>query len=212
MRLRPSNVLVTVLPIALLALAASASSAQEARSGGARLTLYSEPQYRGAQATLAGDTTNIAPLSAGSRVSSVRLEGTNASWELCEEVNYGGRCVIVTRSEPDLTTGGWRGRVQSARRIHGVRDAAPGYSLSGIALFSEPGFQGRETKAAAAQRSLGDGPLDVRSVRVSGGTWEVCEGAGFTGRCALVAGDVPDVRAVGLPERVGSLRLRVSLR
>jgi hypothetical protein len=208
MRIRPSNVLVTVM----LALAGSASSAQEARSDGARLTLFSEAQFRGVQATVAGDTTTIAPLGAGTRVSSVRLEGANASWELCEEVNYGGRCVIVTRSEPDLTTGGWSGRVLSARRIYGVRDAAPGYSLSGIALFSEPGFQGRETKVAAAQRSLGGSPMDVRSVRVSGGTWEACEGAGFTGRCALVSGDVSDVRAVGFLERVGSLRLRVSLR
>lgn len=213
MQIRSSRALVTALPtVALLALAAGASSAQETRHDEAGLTLYSEAQYGGLHATLAGDAPTIDSLGANVQITSVRVGNPAASWELCEEANYGGRCVIVPSSQPNLARSGWIGRVRSARRIYGTANPSATYSLSGVELFGEPQFGGRPNAISANQRSLGDGTVQVRSLRVRGGTWELCENASFRGRCVLVAGDIPDVRAVGLPEGVGSLRLHVNLR
>ena len=214
MWMRPSSALTVALSllVALPILGAPALSAQDTGRDGAGLTVYSEVNYGGQQETLRGDTPTLKAIGANNLVSSVRIQGHDDAWELCEEANYAGRCVVLPRSEPNLASKGWKGRVSSARRIYGSATATTGTSLSGIELFSEPHFRGRSNRVDRAERSVEGSAAQVGSMRVRAGTWEVCEQASFRGRCALVAGEIPDVRAVGLDDHVGSLRLHVNLR
>lgn len=200
----------TTIALALQMCVVAALPAQEAGNGDASLTVFSKPSYGGQQATLRGDTPDLRAVGADDVVSSVKVHGTDR-WEICEERNYGGRCVILSRSEPSLTRMGWNSHVASARRIHGVVVSTSGYSLSGIELFSQPSFQGQVTKVAETRSTLDDSTARVGSVRVRAGTWEVCELPSFGGRCALVAGDVPNLRSTGL-DAIRSLRLHVNLR
>ena len=210
---RSSNALAAALPVllALAMLPPQALWAQEASSADGALIIYFEPEYRGVSQTLRSDTTTIEAIAANKLVTSVGIQGSD-SWELCAEANYRGRCVVFSHSEPNLVSKGRSGRVSSARRIFGSGSVAgTGVSLSGIELFSEPGFLGRSTKFANTHRSVHERAPRVRSVRVRGATWELCDRAGFDGRCVLVAGDVPDLRSVGLTDHVGSLRIHVNL-
>jgi hypothetical protein len=209
MWMRIRRALVVALPSLFVA---TAMSAQQSRSGESGLTVYSEPQYRGLQQTLRADTPNLTAVGADDRVSSVKVDGSDG-WELCAEANYTGRCVVLSNSEADLGRRGWSNHVSSARRVHGTSSTVTGTSLSGIVLFSEPQLRGDSTRIDAVQWSSGAGnAAPVRSLRVRAGTWEVCELASFRGRCALIAGDIADVRSLGLADGVGSARLHVKLR
>ena len=46
----------------------------------------------------------------------------------------------------------------------------------------------------------------AESVQVFGGVWELCERPQFGGRCVNVSSSVPDLRSLGLRNRVGSAR------
>lgn len=207
----PSAPAVALFVLVALPVFASSLTAQETRGDAGGLTVYSEADYGGQQASLRVDTPKLEPFGTDNRVASLRVEGQH-SWELCAEVSYGGRCLVVPRSEPNLASKGWRGRVASARRIYGTSVAVTGTALSGIVLYGEPEFRGSANTITTEQRTLADSTAPLRSLRVRAGMWEVCESPGFRGRCALVTGDIPDVGAVGFPDHVGSLRLRVNLR
>jgi hypothetical protein len=200
----------TAIALALQMRLPTALPAQQTQHGDESLTIYSRTNYGGEQATLRDDTPDLKAVGAGDAVASVQVHGGDR-WEICEERNYGGRCASLSRSEPDLTRIRWDTRVSSARRIHGVVVSKPGYSLSGIELFTEPSFRGHATTVTESSSTLADSTARVGSVRVRAGTWEVCELARFGGRCALVTGDVANLRSTGL-DHIRSLRLHVNLR
>ncbi len=54
-------------------------------------------------------------------------------------------------------------------------------------------------------RSLGMNDA-ISSIRLSRGTWEVCEDANYRGRCEIVRGDIRDLRNTGMNDKISSLR------
>jgi hypothetical protein len=207
MRLR----LTTAMAAALLLRVATALPAQATKSGDDGLTLFSKPSYGGQQATLRGDTPDLGAVGTHDVVSSLRIRDRER-WEICDERSYTGHCATLSRSEPDLALRGWNDRVASARRVYGTDVSTPGYSSSGIELFSEPLFRGSSTTITDVRTTLPDSASRVGSIRVRAGTWELCDLARFAGRCVLVEGELPELRSTGLGDHVGSLRLHVSLR
>ena len=78
-----------------------------------------------------------------------------------------------------------------------------------VTFYEHDGFRGR---AFTADRSLGNfadiGFNDrASSVIVQGGQWQVCEDAGFAGRCTILRpGQYPSLAAIGLSDRISSTR------
>ena len=78
-----------------------------------------------------------------------------------------------------------------------------------VTVYEHEGFGGR---SFTTQRAVGDfnryGFNDrASSVLVSRDRWEVCEDAGFRGRCVVLRqGSYPSLRAMGLNDRVSSVR------
>jgi uncharacterized protein YcfJ len=78
-----------------------------------------------------------------------------------------------------------------------------------VTIYENDGFTGR---SFTTQRAVGN--LDrygyndrASSVLVSSGRWEVCEDAGFSGRCVVLRqGSYPSLRAMGLNDRISSVR------
>jgi hypothetical protein len=82
-------------------------------AGDTSLILFDRPDYRGTATTFRGA---VGYLSASdSRAQSAAIEG--GEWELCEGSNFGGRCVTLERSAPDLEEYGLRDRVGSVRPL-----------------------------------------------------------------------------------------------
>jgi len=76
----------------------------------------SDPGYRGATQNETGATANLGAFR--NRAQSAQI--LDGAWELCEEPGWGGRCMRIESSVPDLQTIGLRG-VGSARPIDPIR-------------------------------------------------------------------------------------------
>jgi hypothetical protein len=80
-----------------------------------------------------------------------------------------------------------------------------------IELFDQPGFNGRSRAFSGDIGNLDfEGFNDAaRSVRISGGAWELCEHADFGGRCIRIDRNEPDLSRIGFSATASSFR-RVS--
>jgi uncharacterized protein YcfJ len=86
---------------------------------------------------------------------------------------------------------------------------AAGHATAQVTFYEGEGFRGR---AFAANRPIGDlarfGFNDrASSAVVDHGRWEVCEHAGFQGRCVVLRrGSYESLRGMGLDDRISSVR------
>lgn len=85
--------------------------------------------------------------------------------------------------------------------------AAPAFAQ--ITFYEHEGFRGRVHTTQGALDSFAGWDFNDRasSVVVDKGRWEVCEGAGFKGRCAVLRPGAYDrLSAMGLNDRLSSVR------
>lgn len=86
---------------------------------------------------------------------------------------------------------------------------APAKGSSTITFYERDGFGGRSFSTERRINNFERFGFNDRanSVRVRGGRWEVCTGARFEGRCAVLRrGDYPSMREAGLEDRISSAR------
>ena len=199
--------------LALCMLGASVSAQSRRYGGGGGITVYTDPDFRGESATFRTDTPDLRGYGMNDKVSSIELPNGEA-WEICQDVNYGNRCQVVSGSISNLRDMGWNDRISSLRRVgnavgnrrnSGVvspRNSQYGNSQS-LRFYDRADFRGSSSIV------MGNSP-DVsfvgrpRSVQVRGGAWELCD---RSGRCATVTQDVPDLTQLGLRDRLRSANL-----
>lgn len=77
-----------------------------------------------------------------------------------------------------------------------------------IVLFDQADFTGRRMGLTADDPDLTDHTFNAvaSSVRVYGGTWELCDAANFAGHCETLSGNT-DLEADGFGDKVVSVRL-----
>ena len=139
---------------------------------------------------------------------SVRV-GPGETWEICVNAGF---VDCRTLNSDSRSLGGFSGRVSSVRP---QGQGATGGGIEGqpyLVLYEERGYRGRSQRVDAAARTLPGFMNLTGSVQVFGGTWELCEQTDFGGRCAVVTGSVPDLRALGLQNPVASARRMPSRR
>jgi hypothetical protein len=191
----------------------AAASAQNSRSREAGVTVFAERSYRGAGATFLGETADLRNYQLNDKVSSLAIPSGEV-WEVCQDINYGNRCVVFSSSVPDLATIGWNDRISSLRPVRGGFE---GQGWGGI--FSFPGISQRlvmfdRTDYRGASRAVTSEALDLGSffgnragsVEILGGTWELCDSAAAHGRCVTLSENAPDLSHIGLSGRVTSVR------
>jgi hypothetical protein len=99
--------------------AATEVSAQDERFiGGAGITVFADADFRGTTQTFQNDVSDLRSSGLDNRISSVRV-GAGEQWEVCENRNYGGRCIVVSGQESNLRDNGWGDRISSMRRNSG---------------------------------------------------------------------------------------------
>ena len=96
---------------AVLLAAAVASAANEATAAAA-VVVYDQPDFKGRALTLSAATPDLGPLGFDNKIASLAIQGSG-DWVLCENKNYGGRCVRVQRQAGDLGLLQLSGRVSS---------------------------------------------------------------------------------------------------
>jgi hypothetical protein len=207
------------------AISTSTLAAQD-RFGGAGLTVYSDENFSGRSATFRDDVPDMRPIRMNDQATSLQV-GRGETWEVCEDINFNGRCQIVSGSASDLRGVGWSDTISSARRVRGGGRGAFGNGgfgnggfgngngngrnaslRDGIELFTDSGFGGRriffdEATPNLQSLNFNDRAMSVRLGR--GDAWEICTDANYR-NCRVISSDIADLSRVGLSTRISSLR------
>ncbi len=198
---------------AILKCALTAAAVVVATQAAAQVTFYENEGFAGRAFTTEQQIGDFKRIGFNDRASSVVVAGDR--WEACEDAGFRGRCVVLRRgSYPSLAAMGLNDRVSSVRAVGRnvqVDDDryAPASASAKLTFYENEGFQGR---SFTTEQQVGDfkrtGFNDrASSVVVSGERWEVCDNAGFAGRCAVLRpGNYPSLAAMGLNDRVSSVR------
>jgi hypothetical protein len=200
-----------LLAAAALAAAAFAGAQDRDRSlGSVGITVFEHPNYRGRNATFREPVRDLGDYHLNDRVSSFRI-ARGESWEVCEDADFRGRCTVFSADEPDLSRVSWDETISSLRP---VRPERPRWDdrerdrreAHGLVLFDQRNFRGQARELDRPEPDLREFGRRVSSVNVGRRAWELCTRPDFRGRCVLVSEDVPDLRAVGIENEVGSAR------
>ena len=176
--------------------------------GAAQVTLYGRDNFQGRAISAEGPISDLERFDFADRASSVVVQG--GSWEVCDEVRYGGRCVILRPGRyPSLAAMGLDNRVTSLRLAGSAPAPVPGPAAGQITFYGRENFEGR---SITVDRPIGDlermGFADrASSLVVTGTSWEVCDDVRFNGRCVVLQpGRYPSLAAMGLNDRISSVR------
>ena len=173
----------------------------------AQVTFYEHDDFQGQSFT-----TN-------DRASSVVVRGNRTErWEVCEDIRFTGRCVILRRGEyPSLAAMGLSDRVTSMRAVNRnarydddrYAPAPPPEQVSQVVFYEHEGFEGRSFTAETPVvdfRAAGFND-SASSVVVRGSRWEVCDAIRYAGRCVVLRpGQYASLSAMGLNDQVSSVR------
>ena len=187
---------------------------------GTSVTVYVDTNFRGQSATFHDDTPNLVSFNLNDKVSSIRIPDGEA-WEVCQDIDYGNQCQVLTGSVADLTNMGWNDRISSLRRAtnSGYRDGGyrdggyrdrrqggyPNGAQQGLLFFDGNNFRGRSTLVMSGSSSRMGFPTWQGSIQVrGGGAWELCDSSG---NCATIDQDVPDISWIGLDDHITSARI-----
>jgi hypothetical protein len=191
----------------LAAAAASPASAQYRDSRFGELILYDQPGFQGERRVYTAGVDDLSFEGFNDRASSVEVRG--GAWQLCEARSLGGRCITVSRSDPDLSASGFNNVVSSFQPSQFSGGPTPGAGFGGITLFSGRDFTGEARGLRGDVSNLQFEGFNDRavSIRVDGrSTWQICEASNFGGRCATIDRDVRDLAQLGLANVVSSVR------
>jgi hypothetical protein len=118
---------------------------------------------------------------------------------------------VFTGNEPDLhRRGDWNDEISSSRPVRGGGGrprVRPPAGERQIVLYDRTGFRGSSRSLEGPMSSLGSFGPRVRSVRVMGGRWELCEGTRWSDRCVTVSENIADVGRLDM-QGVSSVRPR----
>jgi uncharacterized protein YcfJ len=192
-----------------IGLGALACAAQVA----AQVTFYEHEGFQGRSFTADRPVGNFDRYGFNDRASSVIVRSER--WEVCEDVRFSGRCVVLRRGEyPTLAAMGLNDRVSSVRNVGRgapVPDDryAPAPMTPEVRFFEREGFGGRSFVTDRTVWNFDRYGFNDRasSAIVVGTAWEVCEDARFSGRCVVLRpGHYPSLASMGLNNSVSSVR------
>ena len=174
--------------------------------GGVGITVFRDRDFRGTAATYRTDIPSLVRTEFNDQISSIRV-AAGEQWEVCEDVNYRGRCVIVSGEETDLRRNSWDNMISSMRRVRGnFPDPNPGRD-GYIILHTDTNYRGSQTRYTDRMNNLFAMNNRAESITVGGrGQWELCDRIMFGGRCVTVNRSVTNLASLGMSDRIQSVR------
>ena len=179
--------------------------------GAIGISLFAEPGFRGENGNFRADVSDLRKANLNDRALSLRV-GRGEVWEVCEDRDFKGRCQVFSGDEADLGRVGWNARISSVRRLSDEerprerRGRGGEREMPRIELFDGTNYRGDSIVVSGATPDLRARRDKAASVRVYGGEWELCDREDFRGPCVTIEDDVPDLKRVGLRDKVSSAR------
>jgi hypothetical protein len=183
--------------------------------GGFGITIFSDANFHGPNANFRINVPDLRKYNMNDRVDGLQI-ARGEVWEVCVDINYGGRCQVFSGDEADLNRVGWGGLISSFRKVQVQENGGRGYghgetqpyppARGRLVLYDGVWFGGRSLAVMDVTPALRGQGNRARSVKVYGGAWELCDGDQFRGHCATVTDSVPDLARIGLQYRISSAR------
>ena len=164
------------------------------------LILFNQPNYRGQNATYNQVTPNL--YGANNRAQSATVSG-GGEWQLCQGVNFTGRCITLSRSTPNLANFGMRNRVSSVRPMGYTPPPVPPPTNSQITLFEQKNYVGDPTSYRQTRPNIFK---RAQSATVGAGVWQLCDGPNYTGRCISLNQSTWDLTNYNIGRTIRSIR------
>lgn len=197
-----SGSFVTLLAVVFAVAAISVNAQNDERAmGGVGITVFKDRNFRGTSATYTRDMPSLSSVGFNRNISSLRV-GPGERWEICDQPNYRGRCVVVYDEESNLGANNWDNKIASFRRVSGGTTPNPGPSNPYIVLFDQVNYRGNPTNYNGPTGNIN---RRARSVTIGSGSWELCDGYNYSGRCQTVTISQANLANIGL-SRVRSVR------
>jgi beta/gamma crystallin len=178
-----------------------------------QVTLYEHGHFRGEAVTVDRPAGSLERYNFNNRASSAAINGE--AWEFCDRPGFSGRCVVLQPGRYD-SLAEMNDAVTSMRPLSArgapVTGAPPPPAPQGgaqVTFYERHGMHGRSFTTERQVGNLERFGFNNRasSADVSGGSWEVCDGPGFSGRCVVLrSGRYPSLDAMGLNDAVTSAR------
>jgi uncharacterized protein YcfJ len=181
-----------------------------------QVVLYGREGFQGRSFTADTPISDLRRTGFNDRASSAVVTGER--WEVCDTASYAGRCAVLRPGQyASLAAMGLNDSVSSVRAVSPSariddRRYAPiprPEQISEVVFYAREGFQGGSFTADAPVDDLRRSGFNDRasSAVVRGERWEVCDTAGYTGRCAVLRpGQYASLQAMGLNDSVSSVR------
>lgn len=181
----------------------------------AQVTLYEHQNLQGRSFTTDQVVGNLQRSGFNNFASSVVVRGE--PWEVCDGAGFSGRCVVLRAGQYEsLGAMGLNDSISSVRsesaRARGDDGRNSAWVVpvgAQVTFYEQEGFRGRSFTTEQPIGNLERSGFNDRasSVVVYGEPWEVCDGAGFDGRCMILQpGQYASMAAMGLNNRVSSVR------
>lgn len=175
----------------------------------AQVTFYEREGFQGDSFTTRRQVADFGRFGFNDRASSVVVAGEGPErWQVCEDVRFGGACVVLRPGQyPTLRSMGLNNRISSLQTMAREEAAAP--AAGRIVFYDNENLSGRsfaaqEDIANFAQSGFND---RISSIEVVGAPWLVCRDSAFAGPCVILReGKYPSLAAMGLNNRISSLR------
>jgi beta/gamma crystallin len=163
------------------------------------LELFSRTRFSGDRRLFSTGQSDLRRVGFNDVAQSLRL-GRGQAWEVCVDIDF-GNCRVVNSDWQELS------RLGISRRISSVRPwRQVGGGQTYVVLFDNRGYRGRSFRVDSAAAVLSGFANRAESIQVSGGAWQLCERSSFGGPCVVVSGNMTDLSAIGLRNRVASVR------
>jgi hypothetical protein len=160
------------------------------------IILHTDTNYRGNNSRYTDPQNNLFAMN--NKAESVTVG--RGEWQLCEGIMFGGRCVTVSQSVPNLNSLGMRDKIRSVRPVgYGGQNPGGGY----VVIFDQINFRGTPTNYDSVETNMFK---RARSITIGSGTWQICDGRNFTGRCETLSQSVANLGSFNINDTIRSLR------
>ncbi len=178
-----------------------------------QITFYEREGFAGRSFTTVNQIGNLQRQGFNDAASSVVV--ARDFWEACEDLWFAGRCVVLRPGRyPSLAAMGLNDSISSVRVVSASERLdesryAPLPGSAQVTFYEREGFQGQSFTTRDQIENFGRFGFNDRatSAIVVGEPREVCEDAGFRGRCVVLRpGRYASLAEIGLNQRISSVR------
>lgn len=179
--------------------------------GSVGITVFTGSDFRGKSATFQRNMPVLRTVNLNDRIASLRI-APGEQWEVCQDDNYRGRCIVISGDASDLRRNAWANTISSMRRIRSAAGVIPAPIPTPstrdwhVLLFDRSNYRGSAVNFRASVANLSPARPVTHSVTVGKGVWELCDGPNFTGRCLTLVRSTPNLGGTRQGFRVRSLR------